>query len=179
MLEFNINGILNEMKTQKCVLNDAKLCLLFLKFPEETESELLCVSPDEPPHPHPRHHHPLHHHHPHHHPLTPGSEGHYPVFSAPTTPAVFSPALPFQHDGGHHQGELSSSSSEDTDKDEDYERVRPFSYRRPLYVLSSSSFYSLFEGTVSKNQKSLFVAAPCGQSLNCSLLQWCVQSFSG
>ncbi|KAG7279197.1 hypothetical protein CRUP_024398 [Coryphaenoides rupestris] len=26
------------------------------------------------------------------------------------------------HDGGHHQGELSSSSSEDTDKDEDYER---------------------------------------------------------
>ena len=141
----------------------------FLKFPEETESELLCCGPDESPHPHPHHHHP--HHHP---PLTPGSEGHYPVFSAPATPAVYSPALPFQHDGGHHQGELSSSSSEDTDKDEDYERVRPFSYRRPLYVFCSSSC-SVLQYTV----YILYTVCHNHKSLNRSLLQWSVQSSSG
>ncbi|CAL8291970.1 unnamed protein product [Gadus morhua 'NCC'] len=130
---FNIQDTINKeaMDSTNMPLSPGEV----FKFPEETESELLCGGPDEPPHPHhlvhPHHH---HHHHHHHHPQTPSSEGHYPVFSAPATPAVFSPALPFQHDGGHHQGELSSSSSEDTDKDEDYERVRPFSYRRPLQM---------------------------------------------
>ncbi|KAJ3613637.1 hypothetical protein NHX12_019883, partial [Muraenolepis orangiensis] len=98
-------------------------------FPEETETDLLCGSPEGPSHLH-------HHHHLHHHSLASASESQYLVFSAPATPAVFSPALPFQHDGAHPQGELSSSSSEDTDKDEDFQRGRPFSYPRHVQLFS-------------------------------------------
>ncbi|KAI4804490.1 hypothetical protein KUCAC02_026116, partial [Chaenocephalus aceratus] len=58
-------------------------------FPEETEVDLLSVTVDEPSHPH-------HHLHPLHSPSV--MEGNHSVFSAPGTPAVFSPVLPFQHD---------------------------------------------------------------------------------
>ncbi|XP_056152226.1 bridge-like lipid transfer protein family member 1 [Lampris incognitus] len=92
------------------------------KFPEETEVDLLSVTIDEPSHPH-------HHHHPHRFPSV--SNGQYPVFSAPATPAVFSPVLPFQHDD-MRRDELSSSSSEDSDKEDEYEHERLPSYRKPV-----------------------------------------------
>uniref|UniRef100_A0A672J8A9 Si:ch211-233a24.2 n=1 Tax=Salarias fasciatus TaxID=181472 RepID=A0A672J8A9_SALFA len=88
-------------------------------FPEETEVDLLSVTVDEPSHPH--HH--LHLHSP--------SDGPHSVFSAPCTPAVFSPALPFQHDD-MRRDDLSSSSSEDSEKEDEFERERPQSYRRPF-----------------------------------------------
>ncbi|XP_065153130.1 bridge-like lipid transfer protein family member 1 isoform X4 [Paramisgurnus dabryanus] len=78
------------------------------KFPEETEMELLYVTTDDP--------------------------AHYPshsVFSAPGTPAVFSPTVPFQPDDSRRD-DLSSTSSEDSDKDDEFDRDRPHSfYRRP------------------------------------------------
>ncbi|XP_059373790.1 bridge-like lipid transfer protein family member 1 isoform X2 [Carassius carassius] len=77
-------------------------------FPEETELDLLSVAIDDPVH--------------------------YPscsVFSAPGTPAVFSPTIPFQPDDTRRD-DLSSTSSEDSDKDEEFERDRQHnSYRRP------------------------------------------------
>lgn len=70
------------------------------------------------------------HRHPHlHSPST--SEGQHSVFSAPCTPAVFSPALPFQHDD-IRRDDLSSSSSEDSEKEDEFERERPPTLRRPL-----------------------------------------------
>ncbi|XP_016095629.1 bridge-like lipid transfer protein family member 1 [Sinocyclocheilus grahami] len=78
------------------------------KFPEETELDLLSVTIDDP--------------------------AHYPscsVFSAPGTPAVFSPTVPFQPDDSRRD-DLSSTSSEDSDKDDEFVRERPQSYyRRP------------------------------------------------
>ncbi|XP_077093495.1 bridge-like lipid transfer protein family member 1 isoform X4 [Siphateles boraxobius] len=78
------------------------------KFPEETEVDLLSVTIDDP--------------------------AHYPscsVFSAPGTPAVFSPTIPFQPDDSRRD-DLSSTSSEDSDKDDEFDRERPHSYyRRP------------------------------------------------
>ncbi|XP_016400973.1 bridge-like lipid transfer protein family member 1 isoform X9 [Sinocyclocheilus rhinocerous] len=78
------------------------------KFPEETELDLLSVTIDDP--------------------------AHYPscsVFSAPGTPAVFSPTIPFQPDDTRRD-DLSSTSSEDSDKDDEFDRDRPHScYRRP------------------------------------------------
>ncbi|XP_056616066.1 bridge-like lipid transfer protein family member 1 isoform X1 [Triplophysa dalaica] len=78
------------------------------KFPEETEMDLLSVTTDDP--------------------------AHYPscsVFSAPGTPAVFSPSVPFQPDDGRRE-DLSSTSSEDSDKEDEFDRDRPQSYfRRP------------------------------------------------
>uniref|UniRef100_A0A8C1ZIY2 Si:ch211-233a24.2 n=1 Tax=Cyprinus carpio TaxID=7962 RepID=A0A8C1ZIY2_CYPCA len=77
-------------------------------FPEETELDLLFVTIDDP--------------------------AHYPscsVFSAPGTPAVFSPTVPFQPDDTRRD-DLSSTSSEDSDKDDEFDRERPHSYyRRP------------------------------------------------
>lgn len=92
-----------------------------LKFPEETEVDLLSVTVDEPSHPH------LHHH------LHSPSvfEGQHSAFSAPVTPAVFSPVPPFQHDD-MRRDDLSSSSSEDSEKEDEFERERPLSHRRPL-----------------------------------------------
>uniref|UniRef100_A0A671NB61 Bridge-like lipid transfer protein family member 1 C-terminal domain-containing protein n=1 Tax=Sinocyclocheilus anshuiensis TaxID=1608454 RepID=A0A671NB61_9TELE len=76
-------------------------------FPEETELDLLSVTIDDP--------------------------AHYPscsVFSAPGTPAVFSPTIPFQPDDTRRD-DLSSTSSEDSDKDDEFDRDRPHScYRR-------------------------------------------------
>lgn len=51
------------------------------------------------------------------------------MFSAPATPAVFSPVVPFQHYDSRRD-DLSSSSSEDSEKEDEFER--PPSYRRPL-----------------------------------------------
>uniref|UniRef100_A0A3Q4ID22 Bridge-like lipid transfer protein family member 1 C-terminal domain-containing protein n=1 Tax=Neolamprologus brichardi TaxID=32507 RepID=A0A3Q4ID22_NEOBR len=64
-------------------------------------------------------------------------DGHHSVFSAPATPAVFSPTLPFQHDD-IRRDDLSSSSSEDSDKD-DFERDRQQSYRRPVQTSQRKS----------------------------------------
>uniref|UniRef100_A0A4W6FBY2 KIAA1109 n=1 Tax=Lates calcarifer TaxID=8187 RepID=A0A4W6FBY2_LATCA len=90
-------------------------------FPEETEVDLLSVTIDEPSHPH----HYLHLHSP------SVVEGQRSVFSAPGTPAVFSPTIPFQHDD-MRRDDLSSSSSEDSEKEDEFERERPPSYRRPF-----------------------------------------------
>uniref|UniRef100_A0A3Q4GX18 Bridge-like lipid transfer protein family member 1 n=1 Tax=Neolamprologus brichardi TaxID=32507 RepID=A0A3Q4GX18_NEOBR len=57
--------------------------------------------------------------------------------SAPATPAVFSPTLPFQHDD-IRRDDLSSSSSEDSDKD-DFEHDRQQSYRRPVQTSQRKS----------------------------------------
>ncbi|XP_061600022.1 bridge-like lipid transfer protein family member 1 isoform X6 [Cololabis saira] len=87
------------------------------KFPEESEVDLLSVTTDEPSH--------LHHLHLH----SPSAEGRQSVFSAPATPAVFSPTLPFQHDD-MRRDDLSSSSSEDSEKEDEFERERPPNIRR-------------------------------------------------
>lgn len=88
------------------------------KFPEETEVDLLSVTTDEPSH--------------HYHPYSPSVlEGQHAALSAPVTPAVFSPLPPFQHDD-MRRDDLSSSSSEDSEKEDEFERERPSSYRRPL-----------------------------------------------
>ncbi|XP_010781981.1 uncharacterized protein KIAA1109-like isoform X4 [Notothenia coriiceps] len=92
------------------------------KFPEETEVDLLSVTVDEPSHPH-------HHLHPLHSPSV--MEGNHSVFSAPGTPAVFSPVLLFQHDD-MRRDDLSSSSSEDSEKEDEFEREKPQSFRRPF-----------------------------------------------
>uniref|UniRef100_A0A096LYJ5 KIAA1109 n=1 Tax=Poecilia formosa TaxID=48698 RepID=A0A096LYJ5_POEFO len=90
------------------------------QFPEESECELLSVTIDDPSHPH---------HHLHLHPPS-SAEGQQSVFSAPATPAVFSPAVPFQHYDSRRD-DPSSSSSEDSEKEDEFER--PPSYRRPLH----------------------------------------------
>lgn len=70
---------------------------------------------------------------------------HYPscsVFSAPGTPAVFSPTVPFQPDDSRRD-DLSSTSSEDSDKDDEFDRERPHSYyRRPGCVKHSACKHS-------------------------------------
>ncbi|XP_066575926.1 bridge-like lipid transfer protein family member 1 isoform X4 [Amia ocellicauda] len=84
-------------------------------FPEETEMDLLSVAIDEPPH------------------FPSVSDGSFSVFSTPaTTPAVFSPSIPFQHEDSRRE-DSSLSSSEDSDKDEEFERERPsYTYRRTI-----------------------------------------------
>ncbi|XP_056282679.1 bridge-like lipid transfer protein family member 1 isoform X10 [Pseudoliparis swirei] len=120
-------------------------------FPEETEVDLLSVTIDEPSHPH--------HHHHHHHHLSPSvMEG--SVFSAPGTPAVFSPPLPFQHDD-MRRDDLSSSSSEDSEKEDEFERERPPSYRRPIQAShrKSSGF-----SAVSQLFSERWPSTPAGRS---------------
>ncbi|XP_028809537.1 bridge-like lipid transfer protein family member 1 isoform X2 [Denticeps clupeoides] len=90
------------------------------KFPEETEVDLLSVAVDDS-----------------HHPVPSCS-----VFSAPATPAVYSPRLPFQHDDGR-RNDLSSSSSEDSDKEDEDDR-QPSYYRRPPTSQRKSGFAALF-----------------------------------
>lgn len=58
-------------------------------------------------------------------------EGERSAFSTPVSPAVFSPVPPFQHDD-MRRDDLSSSSSEDSEKEDEFERERTPSYRRPL-----------------------------------------------
>ncbi|XP_034153444.1 transmembrane protein KIAA1109 homolog isoform X3 [Esox lucius] len=115
---FNIQDTINNEDSANRPVSQGEV----FKFPEETEMDLLSITIDEPLHPH------LHHHH--HFPSV--SEGPNSVFSAPATPAVFSPGIPFQHDD-MRRDELSSSSSEDSDKEEEFERERPPSFfRRPV-----------------------------------------------
>ncbi|KAK1791549.1 hypothetical protein P4O66_013549, partial [Electrophorus voltai] len=78
------------------------------KFPEETEMDLLSVTADDPTHRYPS----------------------YSVLSPLTTPEVFSPSIPFQPDDSRRD-DLSSSSSEDSDKDDEFDRERHGYYRRP------------------------------------------------
>ncbi|XP_078796524.1 bridge-like lipid transfer protein family member 1 isoform X8 [Oryzias latipes] len=89
------------------------------KFPEETEGDLFSVTIDDP------FHHHLHLN------LSSDVESQQSVFSAPATPTVFSPTLPFQHDD-IRRDEASSSSSEDSEKEDEFERERLPGYRRPL-----------------------------------------------
>ncbi|XP_077476639.1 bridge-like lipid transfer protein family member 1 [Stigmatopora argus] len=90
-------------------------------FPEESEVDLLSVTIDDPYHLHEQQH--LH---------SPSIIGEQcSVFSAPCTPAVLSPIIPFQHDE-LQRDDLSSSSSEDSEKEDDFERERPLNYRRPI-----------------------------------------------
>ncbi|XP_034051051.1 transmembrane protein KIAA1109 homolog [Thalassophryne amazonica] len=91
------------------------------KFPEENEGELLSVTIDDPSHAHPLL-------------ITPSpsiSLGPHSVFSSPGTPAIFSPIIPFQHDDARRD-ELSSSSSEESENEDDFEHGRPPSYLRPF-----------------------------------------------
>ncbi|XP_035387616.1 transmembrane protein KIAA1109 homolog isoform X4 [Electrophorus electricus] len=78
------------------------------KFPEETEMDLLSVTAGDPTHRYPS----------------------YSVLSPLTTPEVFSPSIPFQPDDSRRD-DLSSSSSEDSDKDDEFDRERHGYYRRP------------------------------------------------
>ncbi|XP_061700534.1 bridge-like lipid transfer protein family member 1 isoform X13 [Syngnathoides biaculeatus] len=100
------------------------------KFPEESEMDLLSVTIDEPSHPRDQHH--LH--------SSSIIGDHCSVFSAPCDP-VLSPTIPFQHDD-IQRDDLSSSSSEESEKEDEFERERPLSYRRPLQgsQRKSSSF---------------------------------------
>uniref|UniRef100_A0A670YLK5 Bridge-like lipid transfer protein family member 1 n=1 Tax=Pseudonaja textilis TaxID=8673 RepID=A0A670YLK5_PSETE len=59
------------------------------------------------------------------------SEGSCSVFNSPQTPAVFSPSIPFQPEEGRRDDSL-SSSSEDSEKEEDHDRERPYVYRKAL-----------------------------------------------
>ncbi|KAJ8281426.1 hypothetical protein GJAV_G00067550 [Gymnothorax javanicus] len=82
------------------------------KFPEETEMELLSVAVDAPP----RH-------------FPSVSEGACSVFGSPTTPNVFSPSLPFQHEDSRRD-DSSLSSSDDSEKEDEFDRERQPYYRR-------------------------------------------------
>ncbi|XP_032080338.1 transmembrane protein KIAA1109 homolog isoform X10 [Thamnophis elegans] len=82
-------------------------------FPEETELDLLSVTIDGLSH------------------NSYTSEGSGSVFNSPQTPAVFSPSIPFQPEEGRRDDSL-SSSSEDSEKEEDHERERPYVYRKAL-----------------------------------------------
>ncbi|CAF94276.1 unnamed protein product, partial [Tetraodon nigroviridis] len=96
-----------------------------MRFPEETEVDLLSVTTDEPSH--------------HYHPHSPSVlEGQHAALTAPVTPAVFSPLPPFQHDD-MRRDDLSSSSSEDSEKEDEFERERPSSYRRPFQASHKKS----------------------------------------
>ncbi|XP_032080337.1 transmembrane protein KIAA1109 homolog isoform X9 [Thamnophis elegans] len=85
----------------------------YFQFPEETELDLLSVTIDGLSH------------------NSYTSEGSGSVFNSPQTPAVFSPSIPFQPEEGRRDDSL-SSSSEDSEKEEDHERERPYVYRKAL-----------------------------------------------
>ncbi|CAB1331023.1 unnamed protein product, partial [Coregonus sp. 'balchen'] len=112
---FNIQDTINNQDSTNRPVSPGEV----FKFPEETEMDLLSITIDEPLHPHLHH---LHH-------CPSVSEGPHSVFSAPATPAVFSPGIPFQHDD-MRRDELSSSSSEDSDKEEEFDRERSSGYFR-------------------------------------------------
>nr|XP_056711844.1 bridge-like lipid transfer protein family member 1 [Euleptes europaea] len=83
----------------------------YFQFPEESESDLLSVTIDGPSH------------------YSSTSEGSCSVFNSPQTPAVFSPSIPFQPEEGRRDDSL-SSTSEDSEKEEDHEREKPYFYRK-------------------------------------------------
>uniref|UniRef100_A0A669E6N1 KIAA1109 n=1 Tax=Oreochromis niloticus TaxID=8128 RepID=A0A669E6N1_ORENI len=117
---FNIQDTINNQGLESAPVSPGDI----FKFPEESEGDLSTISIDDSSHPH------------HLHPLS-VVDGHHSVFSAPATPAVFSPTLPFQHDD-IRRDDLSSSSSEDSDK-EDFEHDRQQSYRRPVQTSQRKS----------------------------------------
>lgn len=82
------------------------------QFPEETEMDLLSVTIDGPSH------------------YSSTSEGSCSVFGSPKPPVAFSPGIPFQPEEGHRDDSL-SSSSEDSEKEDDHERERPYFYKKP------------------------------------------------
>ncbi|XP_062839680.1 bridge-like lipid transfer protein family member 1 isoform X4 [Anolis carolinensis] len=83
----------------------------YFQFPEETELDLMSVTIDGPSH------------------YSSNSEGSCSVFNSPKPPAVFSPSVPFQPEEGRRDDSL-SSTSEDSEKEEDHERERPYFYRK-------------------------------------------------
>ncbi|MFT7806383.1 uncharacterized protein KIAA1109 homolog isoform X8 [Arapaima gigas] len=96
-------------------------------FPEESELETLAASADEPsPHAH----------------FPSVSDGPCSVFSAPGTPAVFSPSLPFQPEDSR-RGDTSSSSSDESDEEYGRETQRSYS-RRPMSASGFAAVSQLF-----------------------------------
>ncbi|XP_077202628.1 bridge-like lipid transfer protein family member 1 [Paroedura picta] len=82
-----------------------------MRFPEESETDLLPVTLDGPSH------------------YSSTSDGSCSVFHSPKTPAVFSPNIPFQPEGGRRDKSL-SSKSEDSEKDDGhyfYRTAQPLS----------------------------------------------------
>ncbi|KAL2098940.1 hypothetical protein ACEWY4_005420 [Coilia grayii] len=114
------------------------------KFPEETEMELLSAAIDDTsPH------------------LFPSRS----VFSAPGTPAAFSPhSLPFQHDDARRD-DLSSSSSDDSDKEDEYDRDRPLNYyaRPSTSHKKASGFAALFGAATPASTPQRSITAPASE----------------
>ncbi|KAG5265649.1 hypothetical protein AALO_G00244800 [Alosa alosa] len=112
---------------------------LIFKFPEETEVDLLSAAIDDSPHPFPS----------------------CSVFSAPGTPAAFSSSLPFQHDDSRRD-DLSSSSSEDSDKEDEYIRERQMSYypRPSTSHRKASGFAALFGAATPSSTSQRGITAP-------------------
>ncbi|XP_067898594.1 bridge-like lipid transfer protein family member 1 isoform X6 [Heterodontus francisci] len=81
----------------------------YFQFPEETELDLLSVTVDSPSH------------------FSPISER--SVFSSPNTPRVVQQRLAFQLDDAKREDSL-SSSSEESDRDEEYDKEKPQYIRR-------------------------------------------------
>ncbi|XP_075785952.1 bridge-like lipid transfer protein family member 1 isoform X10 [Pelodiscus sinensis] len=84
----------------------------YFQFPEETELDLLSVTIDGPSH------------------YSSTSEGSCSVFNSPKTPLGLSPSIPFQPEEGRRDDSL-SSTSEDSEKEEDHEREKPYFCRKP------------------------------------------------
>lgn len=94
------------------------------QFPEETESDLLSVTIDGTSH------------------YSSTSEGSCSVFSSPKTPAVFSPSISFQPEEGRRDDSL-SSTSEDSEKDEDHEKEKPYFYQKTQWAFLIEREYLL------------------------------------
>ncbi|GCB73548.1 hypothetical protein scyTo_0002627, partial [Scyliorhinus torazame] len=90
----------------------------YFQFPEETELDLLSITLDSPPH------------------FSPISER--SVFSSPKTPHVNQQRLAFQLDDAKREDSL-SSSSEESDRDEDYEKEKPQYNRRTPHSIRKRS----------------------------------------
>ncbi|KAL8206995.1 UNVERIFIED_CONTAM: hypothetical protein K2H54_038620, partial [Gekko kuhli] len=104
---FNIQDTLNKTVLQQSSCPGEG----YFQFPEESESDLLSVTIDGPSH------------------YSSTSEGSCSVFSSPKTPAVFSPSIPFQPEEGRRDESL-SSTSEDSEKEDDHEKEKPYFYRK-------------------------------------------------
>ncbi|XP_067849377.1 bridge-like lipid transfer protein family member 1 isoform X4 [Heptranchias perlo] len=90
----------------------------YFQFPEETELDLLSVTVDSPSH------------------FSPISER--SVFSSPNTPRVVQQRLAFQLDDAKREDSL-SSSSEDSDREEEYDKEKPQYIRRTSHGMRKKS----------------------------------------
>ncbi|XP_067898633.1 bridge-like lipid transfer protein family member 1 isoform X10 [Heterodontus francisci] len=90
----------------------------YFQFPEETELDLLSVTVDSPSH------------------FSPISER--SVFSSPNTPRVVQQRLAFQLDDAKREDSL-SSSSEESDRDEEYDKEKPQYIRRTPHSIRKKS----------------------------------------